>query len=141
MRASLRVLPFAWYALVAGCSVGDMAAGRGQAEKGVSEFHTLFNAGRFGDIYDAASDEFRAASKPGRFAELLAAVQRKLGNTTGTENRGWRVNSRNLRTYVELSQATRFDRGEALETFAFLVRDGKAILLRYNIQSEDLILR
>ncbi len=141
MRAIRFALPLATCALVAGCSFGDFTAGRGEGEKGVTSFHALLNDGRFDEIYDGASDEFRGATARKRFAELLGAVQRKLGKVTGTENKGWRVNSRNLQTYVELAQATRFDRGEAQESFVFVVRGGKATLIGYNIQSQDLIVR
>lgn len=141
MRTTRSVLASAWCVLLAGCSVREMTTGRAEAEKAVSEFHESFNAGRFAEIYDAASDEFRAALKRERFLELVGAIQRKLGKVTGTENKGWRVNSRNLRTYVDLTQASRFDTGEAVETFSFVVRDGKAILIGYNIQSLDLIVR
>lgn len=130
-------------ALAAGCTcnVGEMAAGRGEALAAVEEFHARMNDGRSGEIYDGASDEFRGASKRQRFDGLLSAVERKLGKVTETKNVGWRVNSRNFQTYVELSQETRFERGEARESFVFLVRGGKASLLRYHIESDDLIMR
>jgi hypothetical protein len=140
MRARL-ALPLACCALAVGCSFREMASGRAEADKAVSEFHAAFNEGRFGEIYDGASDEFRKATDRKRFLDLLGAVKRKLGKVGASENKGWRVNSRNLSTYVELAQSTRFDDSEAEESFTFLVRDGKAILLRYNIQSQELILR
>lgn len=127
--------------LAAGCSIGDLAAGRAEAQQAVDEFHARLNEGRAGEIYDAASDELRADRARQRFVDLLAAVERKLGKVTRTENEGWRVNSRNLQTFVELSQATHFERGEAHESFVFVVRSGKTRLLRYDIRSDDLIVR
>lgn len=140
MRATL-ALALALCALAAACSVREMGSGRAEAEKAVAEFHAAFNEGRFGEIYDGASDEFRKATDRKRFIDLLAAVKRKLGKVGATQNRGWRVNSQNFTTYVELSQSTRFDDSDAAESFTFVVRDGKAVLIRYNIQSQELILR
>ncbi len=134
-------LSLACGALVAGCGFKDMAAGRGEAQKAVAEFHALENDGRFTEIYDGASDDFRRAGGRERFVELLGAVQRKLGKVTGTDNRGWRVNTWNLTTYVEVGQATHFERGNAQESFRFVIRGGKAALIAYNIQSDELITR
>ncbi len=134
-------LPLAALALVASCSLGDMTAGREEAQKAVEVFHERLDAGRFGDIYDGADDEFRGTTDRQHLLDLLGAVTRKLGKVTETTNTGWRVNSRNFRTYVELSQRTRFERGQARESFVFFVRKGKASLLRYDISSDELILR
>lgn len=140
MRARLAPV-LACCAVAAACSFRDVSSGRAEAEKAVADFHAAFNEGRFGEIYDGASDEFRRAAGRQRFVELLGAVRRKLGKVAGTENRGWSVNSRNLSTYVDLAQSTRFDDSVAEESFTFVVREGKAVLLRYNIQSQELILR
>jgi len=141
MRAARLVAPLASLALAAGCSFGDLASGHAEAQKAVDEFHARLNEGRAGEIYDAASDELHRSAARQRFVDLLEAVRRKLGKVTGTKNEGWQVNARNLKTYVELTQATRFERGEAHESFVFQVRDGKAHLLRYDIRSDELIMR
>jgi hypothetical protein len=141
MRAIRFAPPLAAFVLVAGCSFSDMSAGQGEAQKSVTSFHALLNDGRFDEIYDGASDEFRGGTARKHFEELLGAVLRKLGKVTGTQTKTWRVNSWNMRTFVELAQSTRFERGDAEESFRFAVQDGKARLIAYNIQSQELIVR
>jgi hypothetical protein len=126
-------------AALAGC--GKVMAGREQAERHVSEFHAMFNEGRFDAIYDAASDELRESSRREDLTALLAAVQRKIGKVTGSTNQTWNVRTQNLRTYVVLTQDTAFDSGRATETFQYVIRDDRAVLLGYNISSRELIVR
>ncbi len=140
MRACVAVAALAtWAALAAGC--GDMRKGREVAEAAVDAFHASLDQGRAGDVYDGASDEFRASMTKEEFVQLLGAVRRKLGKVTGTTNGGWRVSSRNLATYADLTQKTRFEQGEAVESFRFVVKDGKATLLAWDIRSRELVVR
>jgi hypothetical protein len=124
---------------VVGCS--GMTKGKEDADRAVAEFHAQLNAGRYDAIWDAGGDDLKGAISRKDFSALLAAVRRKLGDVTGSTTRSWNVNSRNLTTYVALVQDTTFVTGKATETFQYVVRDGRAVLIGYNISSLDLILR
>jgi hypothetical protein len=134
-------------AALAASGCGGVVKGKEDADRAVAEFHVQFNAGSYDAIWDASADEFKAAGSRQQFSALLAAVRRKLGDYTGSTTRSWNVNSRNLKTYVTLVQDSRYatakaeTTGTAAETFTFVVHDGRATLLGYNISSLDLILR
>jgi hypothetical protein len=123
------------------CNFGALATGPKKAEKAVQAFHAGVNEGRFDALYDAGSDDLRAAASKERFVALLSAVRRKLGPVTGTTNAGWRVRSHNLSSYVDVTQHTRFEQGQATEQFTFVVSGDEVRLVAYHISSEDLILR
>ncbi len=124
-----------------------MVKGKDDADGAVAEFHRQFNGGAYDAIWDSAGDELKGTISRQDFAALLAAVRRKLGDFTGSTTRSWNVNSRNLTTYVTLVQDSRYatakaeTTGNAAETFLFVVKDGRAKLVGYNISSLDLILR
>ena len=123
--------------VLAGC--GNMIKGKGLATKKVAEFHTQLNDEKYKAIYDDAAAEFRTATTAAKWDQLLGAIHRKLGRVTGTQTRGWNVNSVNFKTTAVLTQQTTFEHGTATETFTFLIRDNDAVLLGYNINSTDLI--
>jgi hypothetical protein len=126
-------------AVAAGC--GGITKGKDDADRAVAEFHAQFNQGRFEGIWDAAGEDLRKGISQQEFSALLAAVRRKLGDATGSSTRSWNVSSRNLATYVVLVQDTTFATGKGTETFQFVVKDGRATLVGYDISSRDLILR
>jgi hypothetical protein len=71
---------------------------------------------------------------------LLAAVDRKLGAVKAAEQTGWSVKYKPVGTSIVVGLKTQFENGEAMETFAFQIENGKAILNGYNIRSNALIL-
>ncbi len=126
-------------ALAAGCA--GATKGKDDAARAVDEFHQQFNAGKYAELWDASGDELKRRMPREQFTALLAAVRRKLGDVTGSTNRSWNVRSVNLATFVGLVQDTTYATGKAFETFQFLVKDGRATLIAYDVSSLDLILR
>ncbi len=123
------------------CTCAGFAQGKEAADRAVSEFHERFNQGRFDAIWEASGDELKRATSQQDFTALLAAVRRKLGDVTGSTGRSWNIRSFNLTTYVQLQHETTFSTGKAVESFQFVVRDGRATLVGYHISSNDLIVR
>jgi hypothetical protein len=109
------------------------------AEAAVVQFHTQLDKGEFADIYKATHPEFKKVSDEKSFTELLAAVHRKLGLVRSSEKSSWNVNSYNLKTNVILTYSTKFAEGTGTETFTYRIDGDKALLLGYNINSQDLI--
>jgi len=83
----------------------------------------------------------KGATTEKKFLEFIGAVQRKLGKVTQTTNTGFNVRSFNFITTVVLTQNTTFERGTAVEVFTFQMNGDKAVLVGYNINSNDLILK
>jgi hypothetical protein len=125
--------------LLAGC--GDTLNGRAIAEPEVQRFHERLKARDFQGIYDAASAEFRAASPQPTILALFEAIDRKLGPLQESKQINWSVNTQNLTTTVVLVYASRFQQGEATETFTFLIQDKTPALLGYNISSLDMLIK
>jgi hypothetical protein len=133
----LLVLPLAVFA--SGC--GGMLKARQAAEEGVAEFHKLFNDESFAKIYAAADARFRTSTTEQEFVDLIGTVRQKLGKVTQTASAGVSIRSVNLTTTAVLKQTTTFEQGTATETFTFQMEGENAILLGYNINSKDLILK
>jgi hypothetical protein len=122
-----------------GC--GGMFQGKQAAEQGVAEFHKLYNDGKLAEIYSSGHSKFKNAATEKEFLELMGAVERKLGKVTQTSNTGFNVRTFNLTTTVALNQNTTFEQGTGTEVFTFQMEGDKAMLVGYNINSKDLILK
>jgi hypothetical protein len=120
-----------------GC--GGFIKGKAAAENSIAHFHQQYSDGKLDDIWQEAHAKFRSASRKEQYDELMSAVLRKLGKVKSTSNAGWKVNSQNLTTTVQMTQKTVFEKGEGTESFTFEMNGGKAVLVGYNIQSMDLI--
>lgn len=125
--------------IVSGC--GGMLKGKKAAEQSVADFHQMYNEGKLVEIYSAGHARLKSASTEKQFLEFMGAVQRKLGKVTQTANAGFNVQSFNFTTSVVLTQNTTFAQGTGTEVFTFQMEGEKAILVGYNINSKDLILK
>jgi hypothetical protein len=108
------------------------------AEDAVNEFHQLLNAGRYHDIWQGAADEFRDSTPEGVVAGMFRYDQLRLGNFAEAHQSGWHVNYHNGVTTVDLNYDSRFALGNATEAFVYVMRDGRAQLLSYEIHSDNL---
>jgi len=123
----------------AGC--GGVFKGKKAAEQSVADFHKLYNDGKLAEIYSAGHSKLKSATTEKQFLEFVGAVHRKLGKVTQTSNAGFNVQTFNLTTTVVLNQSTTFEQGSGTETFTFQMDGDKAVLVGYNINSKDLILK
>jgi hypothetical protein len=139
MRTLVSLLILSIALITSGC--GGMANGKKAAEQGVADFHKLYNDGKLAEIYTGGHVKLKAAATEKQFLEFVSAVHRKLGKVTQTSTAGFNIRTFNLITTVVLTQSTTFEQGTGTEGFTFQMVDGKAILLGYNINSTDLILK
>lgn len=130
-------IPLAAVAIIAGC--GNMLTGKAEAEKAIPIFHTLLDQEKYAEIYSAADVGFTKAISQEKWTQILEAVHRKLGKVKSAETGTWNMKTWNTKTYVTISQETVFENGTGTETFTYIIRDGKALLQSYNINSTDLI--
>jgi hypothetical protein len=122
-----------------GC--GGFTKGKGASEVAITNFHELYNQGNLEEIWKEADPRFRTASNKQKYDDFLGAIQRKLGKVVSTSNAGWNLKSFNLDTTVYMTQNTTFEHGEGTESFTFTMNGTNAVLLGYNIQSMDLIIK
>ena len=122
-----------------GCT--GMLKGKEASTKAIAEFHKLYNDGRIAEIYAASDPKFKKASDEKQFSDLMGALQKKLGKVTATKEAGFNINTFNLTTSVVLNQETTFEQGKGTEVFTFEMNGDKAVLVGYQINSNDLIVK
>jgi hypothetical protein len=70
---------------------------------------------------------------------FLGSVHRKLGNSRETSFQTINVQSMTNGTFITTIYDTRFERGDAVESFTWRKHGTGLVLLRYNIQSNTLV--
>jgi len=112
---------------------------RETAEKAVDTFHNQLNAGQFQQIYAQSGDEFKkAVSEPDAVA-LFDAVHRKLGMVKQATSTSWRVGTAPFGVMTALAYDVEFTEGKGTEQFVFQMKDNKALLVNYNVNSPLLV--
>ena len=119
------------------CSAG---ADKAASEALVQQFRRQMDAGRFQQIYRTSSDEFRQSGSEDTLVGFLATVQARLGRVRSSNQTGWHFNATPAASTTTLTYATEFERGSGTETFVFRVTDGRAALVGYHINSNQLML-
>jgi hypothetical protein len=121
--------------------VGCFGADAELAGRSVDTFHAQFNEAAYREIYAGGSDEFKRATKEADWVALLEAVRRKLGRVVEAKQSSIHVTTGTFGTAVNQTYSTRFTDGAATESFSWAIRNGKAILVGYRIESPQLITR
>jgi hypothetical protein len=109
------------------------------ADDAVTQFHAQLNEERYHEIYGLVSDDFHKATSEREFTELLAAVHHKLGAVETSSPGAWRINYNPSGTVVRANYETRFSEGKATEEFSWVISGNQTYLLRYHINSKELI--
>ncbi|MCY3020850.1 MAG: hypothetical protein NTW87_17675 [Planctomycetota bacterium] len=125
--------------LVAGC--GGMTQGTSAAAAAIVHIHEQMNQGQFEEIWNESDAKLRAATPKEKYLEFMNAVKKKLGKVVSSQNAGWRVNNINATTSVIMTEKAKFEQGEGTEVFTFVMDGEKAVLVGYNIQSRDLVVK
>ncbi len=124
-------------AILSACGVQESVD---DAKAMVSVFHADLDAERYGDIWKETAPQMRKVTKEVDFEKLLAAIHRKLGKVLAAEQAGWRTNATTQGTFIMLEMNSKFEKGQAQESFTYL-RNGKDLQLAgYNINSPALII-
>jgi hypothetical protein len=84
-------------------------------------------------------EEFKKATTEADFVALLEALRRKLGTVRQASPAGWKVNSTPMGTMVSLGYNVEFTEGKGTEQFVYHLREDKAVLINYNVNSPLLI--
>jgi len=109
------------------------------AERAVDVFHSQLDAEHYSEIYAQGDEDFKKAGSQEEFEKLVRAVHQKLGKVQAANQVGYLVNVSSSGTFVTLTYDTTFVDAKATEQFVWHVRDGRAALYNYNINSADLV--
>jgi hypothetical protein len=124
-------------AILSACGVQESVD---DAKAMVSVFHADLDAERYEDIWKETAPQMRKLTKEEDFEKLLAAIHRKLGKVLSAEQAGWRTNVTTQGTFIMLGMNSKFEKGQAQESFTYL-RNGKDLQLAgYNINSPALVI-
>ena len=120
------------------CSVGkDTKA----AESAVSTFREQLSKSAFGEIYNAAADDWKKSISREDSDAFLGAVNRKLGAVKSSTQTGWRDNATTSGHFVTLVYHTKFENGDGDETFVYRLEDGRSVLAGYHINSMAMLIK
>lgn len=119
-----------------GCGLME---GVGTAERAVATFHEQYNAGSFGEMYDASAEDLRATDARNEFVSTMTSLRTKLGSIRGTARIGFDSRIDSSGTFVALEYETDFDNGVGTEEFGWEISDGRARLLSYDVSSKALL--
>jgi hypothetical protein len=127
--------------VVSGCAVNERRSGLPTAaQNAIDTITDDITAGHDDKIYQEAADEWRQATTP----EQSRASFERVRNTFGKVLNRALIEGREQQQpatgghVVNASFNTRFERGDAIETFTLVERDGRWLLARYAIHSDAL---
>jgi hypothetical protein len=110
------------------------------AQESVGLFHAQLDTEQYGSIYASADEKFHNATAEADFVKLLGAIHGKLGviRESNLRNTGvaWFAGQG---ATVTLVYETKFSGGTGIEKFVWHIKDNRATLYNYNINSNDLI--
>lgn len=109
------------------------------AQTVIDELTEEIAAGDFNQVYASAADEWRATVSAEENEKILARVRDTFGRVQSrapvrADERGVGAGAQGGHT-VSISYNTKFERGDAIESFTLLERDGRWQLARYAINS------
>jgi hypothetical protein len=137
-RAQCAVLLLGLTFVVSACAVNERRSGLPTAaQTAIDTITDDIAAGRDDKIYQEAAAEWRQATTPEQSRASFERVRNTFGkvlNRALVEGREQQVDGH----AVTASFNTRFERGDAIETFMLIERDGRWLLARYAIHSDAL---
>lgn len=114
---------------------------RDLSEKAVDRFHELFNEASYSVIYREADPRFRRSTAVPDFDQLMLEVRRSLGTFKQARRTSFRSEAGADGEVATLTYESDFTKGTATEEFRYVIRDGEAHLVSYDITSPLLRVR
>jgi hypothetical protein len=125
--------------LVSSCG-GSSTTSLELAKQNVVQFHSQLNSEQYAVLYSASDEKLHQATSESDFVKLLEAIHRKLGTVQQSDLRNtgiaWFMGQG---ATVTLVYDTKFAEGNASEKFVWHIKDNKATLYGYNINSSELV--
>ncbi|HEX8776220.1 MAG TPA: DUF4019 domain-containing protein [Pyrinomonadaceae bacterium] len=141
------LLLFSFLALAAGCNVGQQQQQRpssipDEAQATVDRVTADMEAGRDEKIYSEAAEEWRRTSTPEQSHEIFEMLRAKLGKVKErarqTVHDEQKTGGETPIHRLVIRYETKFERGDGMETFTLLERDGRWLLAGYMVNSDAL---
>jgi len=88
--------------------------------------------------YLEASPEFRESMSKEECSKLFALIKDRLGSHMASRLEAWNSTSGTDGNFMNVEYVSRFEKGEALETFVWKLVDGRPQLAGYHIRSKAL---
>lgn len=148
--SSFIIHPSAWLfvallLLPLGCRVGPQQRETRipqEAQARVDRVTAQIEAGRDEEIYREAAEEWRRTSTPEQSAQIFTTLRTKLGKVRERARQTVHDEERTSGTEAShrlvIRYETRFERGEGMETFTLLEREGRWLLAGYMVNSDAL---
>jgi hypothetical protein len=105
------------------------------AEKAVDTFRSHFNAQQYAQMYAGTDTEFRSTSSEPEFVKYEKVVRDKLGEFRSAELTNFNVIYVLGKAEVRLDYTSEFAKAKTPETFTVNVKNGKALVSGYRIES------
>lgn len=111
-----------------------------QADYEVEKFHSLYNAGKFDQIYAHTTPDFKAFASEFQFTIVLQKLTDRLGPHMKSTLTDWTSGSapRGGRLIILTYQAVYEKDPKAQESFSYIIRGDTAELANFNVVSEKL---
>jgi len=111
-----------------------------RADDEAGEFHKLFNAGKFGQIYDNTTPEFKNFASEFRFTKVLNRLTQRLGSHQKSTLSDWSSSSAPRGgTQITLHYHAVYEKdANVQEIFTFIIRHNNTQLANFNVASEKL---
>jgi hypothetical protein len=111
------------------------------AKEGVLHFRERFNHSQYHEIYIEATQNFRDSGPEAEVNAFFDKVHQKLGDEVSSGEPTYFANVSTGGTFVTLTYDTEFARGKGQERFVWRIEGQNAVLVRYDINSKDLIMK
>ncbi len=108
-------------------------------EAASDNFHTLYNDGKYSDIYNAAGERMVKSAPMKDWLDLMGRLSKRLGKEKSATPDTTNLGSDNFITVITLNYKTTFDKGDADEQFVYEIRGGKALLIGYQVEVDGVI--
>ena len=115
----------------------DPDKGTTAAEGEVERFHRLWNADEFKAVYDDAHEKLRKSQTAEEYVAKLEQVKGNYGAFKSTKKRRSGVSSDKNENIIKLSYDSTYERGSAVEVFAYRMTTYRALLYSYDIMSPE----
>ena len=109
------------------------------ARKKAAEFHSRYDAGTLELIYRDAHPDMKAMHTESEFLDLMNSMRDKLGKVVSTSETGVHTFSGTSGSEVTMTFSTQYEKGKGEEKFNFRLKDGKAILRTWTVNSPTLL--
>ena len=113
-----------------------------RAKDATGHFHQQFNQGDYAGIYAQAGEQFQNSGPEDEMAKLFGKIHEKLGNFVNTDGpKSYFVTASTNGIFITLTYASKFEEGEGEELFIWRVGTKEPQLVKYNINSKELVLK